>query len=457
MINKLWANYQQWYIDYIGFSNRSESEGLLYFRDKLFVSILLVTVVLGVFSYVPSVVASIVLDKLFVLYIDSLAIFVMLFILFNKNMGLERKKFLFSANLFLLSFALTLYLGFDGNGSILLFVLNILITLYSGRKAGLISVYITALFYALVLISFYFELFDLPIFKQVQFEVMCIVFINNILFSLLIVFSISFLIYHLHRALLKENELQLELKEKHENVLEAKQKAEKSDRLKSAFLANMSHEIRTPMYGILGCAEFLKAYNKNDKEYQEYVGIIETNGNELSVVISDILNVSKIETGLVGIQVKTFNVNENINEVYDTFLSQTEEKDIHFIQKNTVTANDAIINSDSDKLTAILKYLVKNAIKYTENGTIEIGCAHLDDHFLEFYIKDTGIGIPKDDFEAIFQPFYQVDIQNKKALHGAGLGLTIAKAYIEILGGGIRVKSKEGIGTTFWFTIATHL
>lgn len=220
MLNELWAKYQKWYVDYIGFSKRNESEGLFYFRDKLFVSILLVTVVLGVISYIPSAIASVVLDELFVLYVDSFAIFIILFILFNKSISLEIKKFLFSANLFLLSCALVLYLGFKGNGSILLFVFNILVTLYSGRRAGLVSVFITMLFYLLVLIGFYFKLFDdLPLFNQFQFEIMLIVFVDNLLFSLLIVFCISFLIHHLHEALLKENELQLELKEQHKSVL----------------------------------------------------------------------------------------------------------------------------------------------------------------------------------------------------------------------------------------------
>ncbi|MFB9056777.1 hypothetical protein ACFFU9_08485 [Mariniflexile ostreae] len=139
-------SYQQRYIDYIGFSKKKDKEGLSYFRDRLFISILLLTLFLGSVSYIPSALVAVKLNKFFVLYVDSFAMLVVAFIAFNKRIGLQTKKILFSANFFLMSFALVLYLGFEGNGTILLFVLNVLITLYSGRKAGLDSVIITAVF-----------------------------------------------------------------------------------------------------------------------------------------------------------------------------------------------------------------------------------------------------------------------------------------------------------------------
>ncbi|WP_308990571.1 ATP-binding protein [Mariniflexile litorale] len=459
MLKRLWERCQEWYVNYSEFSKRSEEEGLPYFRDKLFGSILLLTNILGLVSYVPSAVLSIYTGELFVLYIDTFAVLVLLFLAFYKGMSLGLRKKIFSINIFILSFVLFLYLGFRGNGATLLFMLNIMITLYSGREKGLKAVLINAIFYALLIICIYFELANIPSFGMYQVEVLFVILLNNILFNLLIVFAVSFLIDHLHRALLKGNKLQLELIEKHKNVLKEKERAELSDKLKAAFLANISHEIRTPMYGILGCAEFLKSYNTGEKDYLEYVEIIESNGKLLLQVVSDILEVSKIDAGLISVDTTTFNINEIINEIYISLLPLAKEKGLFFLNNNNfMNEHDTIINSDKDKLTSILKHLLKNAIKYTnKGGHVALKCISHNNDYLEFYIVDTGIGIPEDYFKHIFDPFYQVDIQNKKALHGSGIGLAIAKAYTELLGGELSLESREGVGSTFWFAIKTNL
>lgn len=460
MLKRLWSLYHQWYINYSGFSNDNEKEDLSLFRDKLFVSILILTLALGLVSYIPSAGMAILLDKWFVFYVDTVAVLILLFLFFSKQMSLKTKKMVFSLNFFALSFALVVDLGLNGNGPLLLFLFSVLMTLYSGRKAGVISVLVTAVFYIVVLLIYYFKWFDLQFFYESNFEVVLIVFINNILFSFLTVFSVSFLIDQLHSALLKESQLQEELMEKHENVILAKEKAVQSDKLKSAFLANMSHEIRTPMYGILGCAELLKSYNIEDEDYKEYVDVIESNGKDLLDIITDILSVSKIETGLMKVNISKFNVFDSINVVYQLFLPIAKTKNVHFTLNNFISKKDSIINSDHDKLTAILKHLIENSIKYTSEGdSIVLSCS-LDGSSasqLKFYINDTGIGIPADKVETIFNSFYQVDVANKNSLNGSGVGLSIAKSYVEMLGGNLELESKEGQGTSFWFSIDMHL
>ena len=460
MLKRLWSSYHQWYIDYSGFSNHNEKENLSLFRDKLFVSILILTLALGLVSYIPSAGMAILLDKWFVLYIDTIAVLVLLILFFNKRMSLKTKKLAFSVNFFVLSFALVIDLGFNGNGTILLFLLSVLMTLYSGRKAGIISVLVTTIFYVTILIIYYFKWIDFPFYKVSPIEIVLIVSINNVLFSLLTVFSVSFLIDQLHNALLKESQLQEELSEKHQKVILAKERAEQSDRLKSAFLANMSHEIRTPMYGILGCAELLKSYNTEDEDYKEYVEVIESNGKDLLDIITDILNISKIETGLMELNISKFNVIDNIDAVYQLFLLEAKTKNIHFTLNNFISKRDCIVSSDSNKFTAILKHLIENAIKYTsEGGSVVLSCS-LDDSStsqLKFYINDTGIGIPADKIDTIFNSFYQVDVANKQALNGSGVGLSIAKAYVKMLGGDLEIESKEGEGTSIWFSIDIDL
>jgi hypothetical protein len=255
------------------------------------------------------------------------------------------------------------------------------------------------------------------------------------------------------KELLKESAFQNNEKEKRAaELILANEHAEESDKLKSAFLANISHEIRTPMNGILGFSELLKEPGLSGDQQQEYIRIIEICGARMLNIINDIIDISKIESGLMTVNKKDTNINEEIEFIYIFFKPQVEEKGMQFLFKNTLSNKEATIKTDSEKLNSILTNLVKNAIKYSNEGTIEFGYIKKDT-IIEFYVKDTGIGIPKDRQLAIFERFIQADIADKMAQQGAGLGLSISKAYVEILGGKIWVESEEGIGSTFYFTL----
>ena len=232
----------------------------------------------------------------------------------------------------------------------------------------------------------------------------------------------------------------------------AKERAEESDRLKSAFLANMSHEIRTPMNGILGFSELLKTPGLTGDEQQKYIRIIEKSGTRMLNIINDIIDISKIEAGLIKLELKETNINEQIEFIYTFFKPEVETKGMKLSFNNHLTAKEATIKTDTEKLYAILSNLVKNAIKYTKEGAIEFGYLKKDEN-LEFYVKDTGIGIQKDRQSAIFERFIQADIEDRDARQGAGLGLSITKSYVEMCGGKIWVESEEGLGSTFYFAI----
>ena len=250
-------------------------------------------------------------------------------------------------------------------------------------------------------------------------------------------------------------ELVFQNKEKEKRAAEliiAKEKAEESDRLKSAFLANMSHEIRTPMNGILGFAGLLKEDNLSGEQQQEYIQIIEKSGARMLNIINDIVSISKIESGIIEIFISETNINNQLQFVNDSLKLDADNKKLNLFFNCELPEKEAIIKTDSEKFYSILSNLVKNAIKYTDKGTIEFGYANKGEEF-EFYVKDTGIGIPKDRQEAIFERFIQADIVDKMARQGAGLGLAISKAYAEILGGKIWVESEKGKGSTFYFTI----
>ena len=235
-------------------------------------------------------------------------------------------------------------------------------------------------------------------------------------------------------------------------LVKAKEKANESDRLKAAFLSNMSHEIRTPMNGILGFVYLLKDFNLTDEEYAEYLDIIKESGDRLLSTINDLIDVSLIEAGLMEIAISEMKVNKQIQKIYSRFKPEAEEKGLKLFISNTTPEDEVIIKTDIGKVNNILIKLVKNAIKFSDDGSIEFGYS-INNNELEFYVKDHGIGIPENRQKVIFDRFVQADDYETRQYEGVGLGLSICKAYVEMLGGEIRVESEEGKGSQFYFTI----
>jgi len=243
-------------------------------------------------------------------------------------------------------------------------------------------------------------------------------------------------------------------------LINEKAHAEESDRLKSSFLANISHEIRTPMNGILGFAELLKEPDLSGEQQQEYIKIMEKSGARMLGIINDIVDISKIEAGQMTVLNDETNLNDKIAHVYNFLKYEAENNGIQLINKNQLAIKEAVIYTDRNKLFVILTNLINNAIKFSPGGTVEFGVSTSSTTGvvnkpieLLFYVKDNGIGIPKERQEAIFERFVQADISKKQACQGAGLGLSIAKAYVEMLGGKIWVESEEGKGSVFYFTL----
>lgn len=236
-----------------------------------------------------------------------------------------------------------------------------------------------------------------------------------------------------------------------EELIAAKKMAEESDKLKSAFLANMSHEIRTPMNGIMGFAALLTEPDLSEEDRQSYLKVIEESGNRMLNIINDLINISIIDAGQIKIHLSKVRINELTDHIYEFFRREIEGRGIEFNYKKGLD-DSSEITTDRDKLYAILINLVKNASKYTHEGSIRFGYS-LNEENLLFYVSDTGIGIPKERQEAIFGRFIQADMNISRNYEGAGLGLSISKAYVEELGGKIWVESVPGVGSTFFFNI----
>jgi len=236
-----------------------------------------------------------------------------------------------------------------------------------------------------------------------------------------------------------------------EELEKAKDKAEQSDKIKSVFISNMSHEIRTPMNSIIGFTSLLEN-ESNPKKFKSYVDIITNSGNLLLTLIDDIMDLSKMESGNMKIKKSYFEIHKLFKEIKEQFkleLNNRQKDDVELIS-NVIT--DKNIFTDYKRIHQVLNNLILNAIKFTTEGHIKYGYKEKND-FFEFYVEDTGIGIKEKNLEMVFERFYQIDRKKSKKQEGTGLGLTICKAIVELLGGEMWIESEFGIGTTVYFTI----
>jgi signal transduction histidine kinase len=235
-------------------------------------------------------------------------------------------------------------------------------------------------------------------------------------------------------------------------IIAAKEKAEESDKLKTAFIQNVSHEIRTPMNAIIGFSTLLNEPGLTEPERHQYVDIINQSGNQLLSIINDIVEIANFESGQVKLHFTEMDLNSSLRNLYEQFIYTAKENKIQIKLSTGLNNEEAIIVTDDIKLIQILSNLINNSLKFTSQGQIDFGYV-LKESFLEFFVKDTGIGISHENIDKIFERFYQVNGAVSRQYGGTGLGLSICKAYVELLGGKMWLTSKPDEGTLFRFTI----
>jgi PAS domain S-box-containing protein len=243
-----------------------------------------------------------------------------------------------------------------------------------------------------------------------------------------------------------------QLNQLNKELVKAKDKAEESDRLKSAFLANMSHEIRTPMNAIVGFADLLKETNLPNDKIEKYLQIINTNSHQLLAIINDIIDISKIEAGQVRVVNSSFSLNNLMNNVFSVYKSIAQLKGIEMVLHNSLPEHECSIIADETRLQQVLNNLLSNAIKFTVEGKIEFGY-NIKENKVVFFVKDTGIGIEPENYNLVFERFRQVEDHVARKFGGTGLGLSISKALVELMEGFIHVESEIDKGSTFIFDI----
>ena len=241
-------------------------------------------------------------------------------------------------------------------------------------------------------------------------------------------------------------------KEAEQQLINAKKKAEESDNLKTAFLANLSHEIRTPMNGILGFADLIKNENLAPDVISKYIHIIESSGERMLRLINDLIDISKIESNQIVFHYEKTNLNELIDEIYNFFILQANEKSIKFTCEKGLDNSESDIIIDKLKMGQVLSNVLNNALKFTKEGTIHFKYK-LENNKIIFSVKDTGVGILPGMEEVIFERFNQAENNFLKETEGLGLGLSISKSFIEKMGGKIWVESEYGKGAEFFITI----
>jgi PAS domain S-box-containing protein len=246
-----------------------------------------------------------------------------------------------------------------------------------------------------------------------------------------------------------------EKKQFYDELIAAKEKAEESERLKSAFLANMSHEIRTPLNGILGFTNLLAEDENLTKETKhEFAQIIKKSADGLLKIINDILDISRLETGRTILEQKTFDVDKMLSTVNAIFQKKISDSENKHVILQMVNANNAVLMiSDENKLIQIFSNLLDNAIRFTSSGKIEFGISEVSENGIEFFVSDTGIGIPAEKHHMVFDRFMQADPGISRSYGGTGLGLAIVKKLVELMGGKIYIASEPGKGTRFWFRL----
>jgi PAS domain S-box-containing protein len=244
------------------------------------------------------------------------------------------------------------------------------------------------------------------------------------------------------------------IKKTNEELREALKVAEQSEKLKTSFLANMSHEIRTPLNGIMGFSEYIQRPNLSQNDYKKFGNIILDCSNQLLGIVNDVLDISRIESGLMVVNSEPVMINKLLENIYTIYSQKiiSEQKEIKLSMVREFKDDESYIISDELRLRQILSNLLDNAVKYTDSGEIIFGYRQQNDT-LQFFVKDSGIGIPEDKHDSIFKPFHQAIESTTKLYGGTGLGLAIAKGLTKLLEGKIYFTSQMGVGSEFIFIL----
>jgi signal transduction histidine kinase len=435
-----------------------KKDGIVFWRERILHSLAFLVVYLGFIVFIPSFIASITNDAIIIAYIDTVVYLYLLILFTSKRIHFEFRVINLLIVFYVLSVFLMLILGPYGAGMIWLFCIPLLAGILLGLKPAIraLLVNIGTLFVMGIVVrvdpSPFFLIADY------SFDGFIAVSLNFLVINTVLAASTGILLDGLAETMKKEEQLRQKIEEEKNAMQSLKEKAEASDRIKTAFLTNISHDLRTPLNAILGFTQLMSTKKITDENLNKYCSIIMAQGESLLHLINDIIDIAKLEANEIAVNKKHFNLNELLNEISGFYVNQMKLKDnkqveLHMVIDETLPEN---IYQDAYRLKQILYNLVGNAVKFTYKGKIELGVKKYDSKSVLFYVEDTGIGIPRDKLEIIFERFRQVDDSPTKNFGGAGLGLSICSSLVDLLGGHIWVESEIDNGTIFNFILPIH-
>lgn len=433
----------------------SPDDGLNYWRERVLNILLLATFASGLVAIVPSQVASF-QTKNYTLFVTNIITYIIIvFLFFNRSIRLRKKVTILSFLIYIQSMVLLLKLGPSGSGLIWLVACTMVAALFMGLKVTFYSIAFNSLIIVVLAVLVHFANFDIVFFQSYDTITWIAVGMNVILISTITSVPLAFLLNALERTLKSERKL------KDEQIIYSKQleiekkKALESDMLKSAFLANLSHDIRTPMNAIMGFSELIQMETLDNPLTTKYTNQVLQNSNYLQNLISDIVDISLIESKQIKFDYQFIDLDIIISELQEMItvlpiMSKRSNLKISFGVEQKL--RNKMLFLDKTHLKQVLINLITNAIKYTPEGNIVISIQE-QNHRLALSVQDNGVGIPKSQQHKIFERFLKIERNGEYKMPGIGLGLSISKALVESMNGSIWFESEEKKGTTFHISL----
>ncbi len=433
--------------------------GFHYWRERVFHYFTLALTAIGLMVYLYYTI-SFLQNEDYVLAIMSTFIFLsVVFVGTIKNFPFRLRVIWVLLSVYLLAGLLFVLNTFASLGLVMLLSFSMLSGMLLGRKAGMYSVVFNAAMLLVLAVLHQANFITVDIFLNANFSDYVNLGIVFLFINIATLFPLVSFINAMSFSLEKELRYQNILGQEREKLMRAVVKAEESDVLKSSFLSNMSHEIRTPMNAILGFSNLLSHKEISGPEKEEFVNLINLNVKNLLTIVENLIDISKIDTGQLQVRNSAVCLHDVLQEVYDSFNNDIRRRgqlNIKLYLKEGIADKNTMVLTDGTRLKQVLANLVGNGIKFTDRGFVEFGYELINEGLLQFYVKDTGIGLPVGKEERIFERFYKFSEGRQTLYGGTGIGLSLVKDLLELMGGKVWIESEQNVGTSFYFTIPFH-
>ncbi len=425
-------------------------------REKAIIELSIAGILLGLLLLIPVIIWDVRFGYNWVAVFNLSVYTTFLILAFSGKVALQTKGYLYTLLIYLVGLVITLTMGNRGGGIVWLFAFPI--------AAGLLAT-VPAVWYAnginmatLILLwtGIHFNWFHGKFMAGYDVNTWVITCLNLFIVSGIISITLAILLYELSRSVNKQKGIEIRLLQEKTRLQLLKEKAENEDHLKSSFLANVTHEFRTPMNAIHGFSEILLKHELPKEKEVHYTQIIHEKSRELLHLFNDILDISHIESNTLKIHREIVNIHDvfrNLYDVFDLIRSQSAKNAVVLEFRDPGIASDMFIETDPYRLKQVMSNLLTNAMKFTQSGKIEFGYYQEHPESMIFYVRDTGIGIPPDKQEIIFERYMQAGDYYPMRQPGFGLGLSICRSLVERMNGKIWVESEPGKGSTFCFSL----